>query len=151
MPILDSTHYPQIRTALDLSLDEMSLPDDVIEQDIYLGRAEMDVTTIYADAETFTGDNLLRIKRAVILFTAAYLAPAVVQIVSSSGHASDSSFSQRPKDMQARAVELRSQAQVELGNVVDQDADDAITLSPTTIVTVVQGKRGWWTGRNWIS
>ena len=151
MAILSSAHYDQIRAALDLSLDEMSLPDDVIGQDIYLGRAETDVTTVFADAETFSGANKLRVQRAVILFTAAYLAPAVVAITSRSVTAHDSNFARRPFDPEKRAVELKSQGQAELGAVEDQDADASVVIEPHSIVAVVPGRRGWYTGNNWGS
>ena len=142
MPIISSSEYPQVRSVLDVSLNDSSLPDEIISQDIYHGRAERDVTKIYADAATFTGDNLAHVKLAVILFTAAYLAPAIVRITSTTVTGRDASWSKQTFDPEDRANELREQGLQELEEVGEDVEVEISPSTPPTVINVANQGRG---------
>ena len=80
MTLLLITDYPAIRAALDTELDAEVLPDSTIDLSIYRQAAEDDVLALHPEAESETGDNLDRVKRAAIFFCAARLAPACIWI-----------------------------------------------------------------------
>ena len=141
MSIISSNEFPQVRAVLDVSLDTTSLPDEVITQDIYQGRAEREVLAYYPTAESFTGENKDRAKLAVILLTAAYLAPAVVRVTSVNVQGRDSNYSRKTFDPDLRADELREQAIAEL-ELIDTGAEVEIAdeAGPTIIMVSTQGR-----------
>lgn len=81
MTLITSADYPDVRRALDASLDATTLPDAAIASPVYQGQAELDVLARYPDAAAATGTAALQVKIATILLTAAYMAPAVPLIV----------------------------------------------------------------------
>ena len=139
MAILSVADFDSIRKIIDLDLAANDLPDTVINQDVFLGSAEREVIARYPDAESETGDDLLRIKAAAIYLTAARIAPTVVRKTSINIQTRDSSYSKPAFDGQKRAQELRSLADTELNEVIQPSA-----TAPTrpTMFAVASGTRG---------
>jgi len=118
MAILSSTDYPSIRAALDVDLDSSNLPDSTIALDIYSGAADQLVYNRDPSADSRTGDDADRIKRAAIYFCAALLAPVVVRITSLAVQTRDVSYSRPVFDPAERAAELRALAEAEIDEVL---------------------------------
>jgi hypothetical protein len=140
MAILSSTEYPAIRAALDVSLNAQTLPDATIAQGIFVGAAEAEVLRRVPDAESKTGDDLARVKRAAIWLAAAYLAHSVVRLTSLSVQTRDLSYSRQTFNPDEKAAELRARAEREFGMLL---APLTVTPSRPTMFTTVGGRRGW--------
>lgn len=145
MAILTTLDYSAIRAALDVNITAQTLPDSVIAEDIFQGAAEDDVLRRVPDAETLTGDNLARVKRAAIWLTAAYLAHSVARITSMNIQTRDMSYSRQTFDPDEKAAELRQRAEREFAALLI-----VIPIVPTappsrrpTMFTTVGGRRGW--------
>lgn len=138
--ILPPSNYDAIRAALDVSLTEKNLRNEIIGQEIYAPAAKADVIERVSDAESKTGTDLERVRRAAILFCAARLAPAVVRITSVNIQTRDASYSRRTFDPEKRAEELRGLAEQELAEVIDSTT--AETAHKPTMFTVAAGTRG---------
>ena len=108
MAILSSADYPQVRAIIDPSLDENTLPDSILSMDIYQGRAESEVKSMDPDAETRTGEDLNKIKRAVILLMASYYLESLPDKTASK--IETMSFSSWHKRLETRIAQMRSQA-----------------------------------------
>ena len=139
MAILTALDYPAIRAALDVSLNAQQLPDATIAQDVFLGAAEADLLRRVPTAAAMTGNDLARVKRALVWLTAAYLAPSVVRITSLSIQTRDLSYSRQTFDPEAKARELRSRAEGEIGMLV---SPAAATPARPTMFTLATGGRG---------
>lgn len=121
MAILDDSFYPVIRAALHTSVTSTMLPDTVIEYDIYLGAAEAEVIRRDPDAEDRTGDELTHIQNAVVLLTAAYLAPSM-ELMQSEYIPGGGYRYQRPEvNWTDKATMLRQRADSELAAVLTPD------------------------------
>jgi hypothetical protein len=140
MAILTTLDYPAIRAALDVQLNAQTLPDATIAQSIFQGAAEADVVKRVPGAESLTGDDLARVKRAAVWLTAAYLAHSVVRLTSLSVQTRDLSYSRQTFDPDEKAAELRARAEREFGMLL---APAAATPSRPTMFTTVGGRRGW--------
>lgn len=112
MTLLTSADYPAIRAALDTSLDATLLPDAIIALPTFLGAAELEVAQRDPAAGTRTGDDLARVKLAVVYLCAANLAPSVPRLTSSD--AGDSRFTLAVADWEALAQILRGRADEQL-------------------------------------
>jgi hypothetical protein len=139
MAILTSDQYPAIRAALDVSLTAQQLPDATIAQDIFAGAAEGELLRRVPDAASKTGDDLKRVKRALVWLTAALLAHSVVRITSMSVQTRDLSYSRQTFDPEEKAAELRSRAEAEIAMLL---TPSEATPSRPTMFTVAPGYRG---------
>lgn len=133
MAILNSSNYPAIRAALDTSLDSDMLPDSILDLDIYSGAADAWVIDRDASAESRTGSDGDRIKRAAVYYCAALLAPAVPSLVEAKDERL--SYKRAAVDWQARARELKAMADEEVSTVI------STTVRPT-FFAVAAGTRG---------
>lgn len=140
MTILDEEDYPAIRAVLDVSLSRTDLPDDTIEQDVFLGRAEAELLARVPDAASRTGAELLSVKRALVYLTAAALAHSVVRITALSVQGRDTmKMAKAIFDPDEKAAELRSRAEHELGQLL---TPDEVTPARPTMFAVMHGTRG---------
>lgn len=135
--LIDSTHHPAIRAALDVSLDTKTLPDATIALQIYLDAAEAEVIARDPLAASRTGDAETHIENAAIFLTAARLAPAIPQLVRV--NRGSVGYQRMNVDWTQRAAELRQLA----------DAEIAAVLTPTetapgrpTMFSRASGTRG---------
>ena len=139
MTILTALDYPAIRAALDVGLNAQQLPDATIAQGIFLGAAEDELLRKVPGAAAYAGDDLARVKRALVWLTAAYLAHSVVRLTSISIQTRDLSYSRQTFDPDAKAAELRARAGVEIAALVTPSA--TVPARPT-MFTLAGGGRG---------
>lgn len=113
-PLITEADFDAVRAALDTNLNESTLPDDIIGQDIYAGAASREVIDRVADAASKTGDDANRVIAATVLLTAARLTTAVVRLTSLSVQTRDVTYSRPDFDPVKKAAELRALADAEL-------------------------------------
>lgn len=140
MAILTSADFPAIRAALDVDLNAQTLPDTTIAQDIFLGAAEAELLRRVPTAAAMTGNDLARVKRALVWLTAAYLAHSVVRTTSMSINTRDLSYSRQTFNPDEKAAELRARVEREYGMLL---APMAATPARPTMFTTVGGRRGY--------
>jgi hypothetical protein len=141
MAILDSVDYPAIRAALDITLGTTSLPDETIEQSIFLGAAESQILQQDPQAETRTGTAREHVRNAAILLCAALIAGSMVSRVTTESLPGGGYSHGRPAvDWTKRAEELRGRSEQELAQVITPSAPK--TAERPTMFTVVSGTRG---------
>lgn len=80
-PFLDVDHLESVRRAIDVDLDADILPNEVIQDQVYLGRAAQKILSLDPLAESRTGVQEDAIILATIFQTAAYLVPAMPQLI----------------------------------------------------------------------
>jgi len=137
MPVM--VEPEQVRQALDVTLDETSLPTTLILSPIFLGAAVAEVVRRDPDANTRTGTEARRVNAAAVYLTAARIAPSLPAIVRE--RLGDSETQLAAVDWLARADVLRMRAAQELAVVLDT-AGDASYARPT-FFTLAHGRRGW--------
>ncbi len=136
MGLLTPAEFASVRRALDVSLDEVLLPDGVIADPLYLDAAERWVLAVVPAAESLTGMDRARAVRAAVLYCAALIAPAVPSITAQNLEGSGG-YTRKAMDWAARAAELRALAGVELAPL----APSMAALRPT-MFAVASGARG---------
>ena len=139
MTILSSSDYPAIRVALDVGLNAQQLPDAVIAQDIFLGAAEADLLRRVPTAASMAGEDLARVKRALVWLTAAFLAHSVIRITSMSIQTRDLSYSRQTFDPDEKAAELRARAEAEIGMLL---TPTEVAPARPTMFPLAHGYRG---------
>ena len=133
---LTAAEYPSIRAALDVGLDDEALPDSIIELPIYSGAAELEILRRVPDLYTKSGVDKRKCINAMILLTAAYLAPAMPQITSET--LGDVSRSYQSIDWLKFAAELRGRAD---GTIVELTTGARAAIP--TLFSVASGRRGY--------
>jgi hypothetical protein len=129
--IILESHYPTIRAAIDLQIEEGDIPDSVIEMTIYKDAADQDVL----DRVTDPDETDERIVRAAIYFCAARLCPVVIRLTTLNVQTRDMSYSRPAFDYQKRAAELIAMAEQEL-------EEYGVDIILPVQFTVVSGTRG---------
>jgi hypothetical protein len=132
VPLTTSADYPDIRGAIDVSLDADSLPDTVIGLDRYIGRAERWV----AERTTDVGDHA---KQAVISRCAALLVPHIPNITSESRPGF--SYQRQALDVEMAVGQLNADALEEIDLANGGDSKTSLDLRPT-IFSAANGCRG---------
>lgn len=130
-----ATDYPAIRGALDMTLDENGLPDSLIASSIYEGAAEAEVLRRDPLAAGRTGAELVLIKAAIILLTAALLAPIIPPI--EGANTNQAVYGRRDKEVASQVASLRARADEAINAVLYPS-----TAVLPTIFTVGEGTRG---------
>jgi hypothetical protein len=108
-----SDQYPAVRAALGLDIDEVILPDETIEQQIYIDAAESEIKrrdTQWADR---TGVQAAALVNAAIYFVAARIAPSMADIIGEKLGANQE-YSRKAVDWPNRAIQLRASGEREL-------------------------------------
>jgi hypothetical protein len=136
MSLLSPNDYNAIRAAIDLTIDEEVLPDDIIELPTFMGVAEEFVLVRDPLAATRTGTERKRIKNAVIYLTASLILPAVPFYVRESF--GDYSYTRTEADTKALSARLRQLADAELNTVLGIVG----TVAVPTMFDVATGRRG---------
>lgn len=106
--ILTDESYPEVRAALDVTLEADRLPDSVIAMGPYQGDAEREAAAAVPGWASLTGDQAERFRVAVVLKTAARIAPAMPAITREDRLAF--SFSQAAVNWVDRAAQLNARA-----------------------------------------
>lgn len=145
MAILDTENYPAVRAAIDISLSEKNLPDEIIALSIYQGAAENWVIDRDANAETYapagaapSATKWARVQNAAIYKTAALICPAVPNITRDD-FGPNESYTRKAMDFDKRAEELTDLASAELAAYLETDP---VTSQMPTFFTVGPGYRG---------
>lgn len=130
--------YPQIRAAIDLTLDETNIPDTMIEYDIYLARAEEEVTSqdpLWA-THMLDATNNLHMKRAAIFYCARLLIMAVPMMEME--YFGEYRYHRDVTDWKTIAGNLGALGDSELAYVLDSGA---LTMNLPTMFTAAAGRR----------
>lgn len=135
--ILTIADYVAVRAAIDTKLTPQDLPDDVIAEDVFVGRAESEVKALATGWAALAGDDLAALKRAVVYITAALLMPSVIRLISKSTSTRDMSYSRAGVDVEKRVAELRNLAEREIENL-----DAAPSYTTLTAFARAPGARG---------
>ncbi len=141
MALLSASNYPDIRAAIDTSLDSTTLPDATIALAVYVGSAELWVKERDPSAESRTGDDLQHAKNAAMYMTAALLVPAVPQLTAERYLDEGYEYTRQKIDWDKLAAELRSRAEAELAAYLDASTDTQVRYRPT-MFTLASGRRG---------
>jgi len=137
----DVADYPAVRAAIDLSLDDTTLPDDVIGLPIYAGAAEVEIgrrVANYADVITAGGANAALLTNAAIWICAALLVPAVPNLTGERTPDSQQ-YSRQAFDPAAKVAQLRALADQAIGEVL---GEDPLTAARPVTFAVACGRRG---------
>ena len=142
--ILTAADFPEIRAAIDVTIDIANLPDAVIALDINLGRATEWVVARNPVAASYAGavDATSRaIRRACVLATAAILAPTVPWLTSET-FMNRTSYKRQETDLGTLVADLWTQAndQIQLSLPVEEQATVG---GGKPFFTVASGRRGW--------
>jgi hypothetical protein len=138
MPILNDFDFPDIRAVIDVSLDDIVLPDAVIRMDAYWFAGEADVVRQDALWATRTGDAERHIRLAAIYYVASRLALALPTIVSEST-VDGARYQRQPVDWAALAGALRARGDAALAAVLESGSP---TANRPRLFTVARGYRG---------
>lgn len=138
MALLDATHYSAIRAAIDPSLDEESLPGEIIALSIYMDAAVAEVVAKVPDAEDLEGEDLVHVQNAAILLTAARLATRVPNVTSET-YVEGGGYQRKDVDRVILAKDLRGQAQDELAMVLQTGE---VETSRPSLFALASGTRG---------
>lgn len=128
MAILVLSDYPTIRSAIDVSLQESQLPDETIRLEIHAPAADQDVIDRVSDAESKTGVEGEKVKRAAIYFCAARLIEATIQITAITTDVNDLSIRRPSFNAAKRKQELIDMAEKELEDMADPVIEDDMTF-----------------------
>jgi hypothetical protein len=132
MPLIETTDYPAIRAAINISLDEKSLPDDVIALSIYKGIAERRISDQQPTIDVYS-------KAAAVLLCAALLCKAVPQILSETDAGVTTTV--EPVDYDEKKAELLALSSEMLSLSLNVSAADRIAAQLPTLFTVARGSR----------
>lgn len=139
MAILDQGDYEAVRKAIDAKLEEPSMPGSAIEMPIFKGKAIQMVLDKDPDAETRTGTDKDRIKRAAIFYCAALLCPTAIRLTTLSVQTGDMNYSRPAFDADKRAKQLFAMGDAEIDAVLTPT--EAAPKRPT-IFAKASGRRG---------
>jgi hypothetical protein len=132
--LLTANLYGAVRGAIDTTLDDEALPDDVIEQPTYAAAAELELLRRDPDAVTRTGSERTHMLNALVFLTAARLVQAIPQLITE--RQGDYSYSRTQINGLDRAATLRGLASDELAAYLTD------TAVPGVIFAVAHGYRG---------
>lgn len=136
-PLLSSSDWPAVRAALDVTLTDTSLPDTVIEKDIFSGRAMREVVARVEDAVTLTGDDELTVTAAAVFLTASFLAPSLPALTA--GRSQNLQWQRVGVDWEQRARDLREEAEALIADLLEPA--EAAPYRPTMFARA-SGTRG---------
>lgn len=131
--------YPSVRAAIDISLSEGSLSDDIIGLSVYKGAAEQSVLSRVPTADTEDASAQNHFHVAAILYCAAALCFAIPGFTRESGPEFNAEFDRI--DPKVLAADLRARADAEvLAGAPSVD----ISPVPAGMFGVARGSRGRW-------
>jgi hypothetical protein len=136
MAIFSLTEHAAVRAAIDVSLDEDTLPDDVITLEIFADAAEADLLQRDPVAATRPASEQPRVRRALVYYTAARIAPALPGYTSETLGAYK--YSRPEWDGAKRAAELKALAERELAVLLESGG-----YPLATTFARASGTRGW--------
>lgn len=135
MALSDLVEPPRVRSLLKMSLylQPALLPDGIIKDQLYAGRAATEIIQRVANAESQASDE--HINNALHLLTAAYLAESgVIPALKSETDESGGGYSQEVDDWPERALQFRASASAELAIVLGQSSTFASSRSTMRVI-----------------
>jgi hypothetical protein len=137
--ILSPADYAQVRARCDLSLDAVSLPDEKIGQDTFVGVAEAEVKRLDPDWEAHLADDTKAdaVVRAAVCLTAAEILPSLP--VLTGGATVDDRYTRAAWDPAKKVAELRAKAAAALVPIV---ADTSPLVATSETFSLACGRRG---------
>lgn len=129
--LIETSDYAAVRAAIDISLDELSLPDDIIALDIYKGLATRLIQQKTISIDLFS-------KGAAATLCAALLCPAVPSLKSETD--AGVTTEREPLDYAKRAAELRAMSNGLLA--LSMNVTVSSSTAKPTMFTVASGNRG---------
>jgi hypothetical protein len=137
--LLPIDRYNDIRYALDPTLGDEAVPDDIIASDLFLGEAERWVLANDPSAGTRTGEELKAVYRAIIYYTAGLLSQGTPQNKQENmaGHSATLSYAETASERTARLLGL---AQAALDTYLVEIETITLVGAPV-FVTTVSGRR----------
>lgn len=124
MSLLSRANFPAIRAVIDIELDEVGLPDSIIQLDVFQATGEADVLSRDPIAASRTDlTEKLHIVNAAVLFTASYIVIALPRILKETFgvHYATTKQEVERKDL---AALLRSRANDEIDAVINKGAEE---------------------------
>jgi hypothetical protein len=141
MPVvLTEDAYPEVRAALDVNLEEDRLPDSVIQMGPYQGMAEREAIARIPGWATLDEPFAENFRVAVILKTAARIAPAMPSITREDRLAF--SYTRQGVDWVARAAQLNQQADVLFDTINPTPSPTTDTIRAQVIFSKASSRRG---------
>lgn len=134
---ITSALYPDVRAAIDTSLDSTTLPDATIALSIYAPAAAADIKLRDPAWASRTGESLARLERAHVLLTASLLAPAIPSLTAE--QTDDYRYTRQSVDWVSRAADLAQRAGEEIAAITDPTNT---APSRPTFFSVATGRRG---------
>lgn len=136
--MLPESKFDEVRRAVDPTLDDGAIPDELIASPLYLGRAEKWVRSYDAQAADRTGVQQEDIHLAIILKTASLLSPGIPQTkqTNMAGHSATFAYAESPEERGAR---LARDAYSVLDTLLTLPAAEVV--GGMVIVTTVSGRR----------
>lgn len=140
-------YHVRIRASIDSRLGEADLPDELIDQDNYIGEAVRRVVRVVPTAASLTGDSLEVVKNAAIWYAASRLCYVAIRATAISSQIRDSySIQTKTYDPAQLSATLAGWADTALTNLMTDIGEEAgetlvkpISLS---VVKSAKGKRG---------
>ena len=139
--IATAEDYQSVRINISPYVDDSMLPDAVIADYTYSGRAEDTIVERLRFPDTLTPAERRKVKTACILLCAAYLVSRVQQHVSIG---TDTDMVRLAEiDWEKREEKLLSEVEAELGDLVSTESGVA-SGKTLTLFNVADGERGRW-------
>lgn len=136
MPVvLQSSQYPDVRRAVNPTLDDVAIPDAVIASEVYAGRAARYIERAVVNAAGRTGAEATAVQRATMYKTAALLAEMMPEIKQSKLPDQEAIFDTYSRKERALALNKIVDEEVGLLNSV------RATLVRPTFFTLATGTR----------
>ena len=139
--IATAEDYQSVRINISPYVDDSMLPDAVIADYTYSGRAEDTIVERLRSPDTLTPAQRRKVKTACILLCAAYLVSRVQQHVSIGTDTDTVRLAEI--DWEKREEKLLSEVEAELGDLVSTQSG-AAEGKTLTLFNVADGDRGRW-------
>ena len=140
--IATAEDYQSVRINISPYVDDSMLPDAVISDYTYSGRAEDTIVERLKSPDTLTTAQLRKVKTACILLCAAYLVSRVQQHVQIGTDTDTVRLAEI--DWEKREEKLLSEVEAELGDLVSTQSSGAADGKSLTLFNVADGDRGRW-------
>jgi hypothetical protein len=131
-PLIDESRFDEIRSAIDTTLGEANLPNEIIAKDIYLGRALRWV----ASKTTNTGPEA---KNAAIYYIAYLICPSMPQL-ESDRKATGDGYQVKVENLQDKLDRLLTTAQGYISEI--DDVTPVLATQVPEYFTLARGRRG---------
>lgn len=139
--IATAEDYQSVRINISPYVDDSMLPDAVIADYTYSGRAEATIVERLSSPNTLTPAQRRKVKTACILLCAAYLVSRVQQHVQIGTDTDTVRLAEI--DWEKREEKLLSEVEAELGDLVSTESG-VVAGKTLTLFNVADGERGRW-------